>query len=44
MPPGCYAMSTGKYGSEIRGKVLNVVLEKDGVDQLGRSCEKLSIA
>jgi len=26
--------------SEIPGKLLNVMLEKDGEDQLNRSCEK----
>ena len=31
-------------GQKYRGSFLNVVLEKDGEDQLGRSCEKLSIA
>jgi hypothetical protein len=45
----CYIWNTvsvwcwklGRFGKEIRNtwKVLNVVLEKDGEDQLDRSCE-----
>jgi len=46
----CYIWSMAFYGaetwtlrgsrSELRGKFSNVVLEKDGEDQLDRSCEK----
>ena len=36
-------LKLGDFGKYIRNtwKVLNVVLEKDREDQLGRSCEKL---
>jgi hypothetical protein len=30
----------GVHGMKLPGKFLNVVLEKDGEDQLDRSCEK----
>ena len=35
-------LKLGRFGQQIRNtwKVLNVVLEKDGEDQLDRSCEK----
>ena len=43
----CYIWSIALYGaetwdsrSETPGKFLDVVLEKDGKDQLDRSCEK----
>jgi len=32
-----------KSKSELPGKLLNLVLEKDGGDQLDRMCEKLRI-
>ena len=36
----CWNLDTSKSRSEIPGKFWNVVLEKDGEDQLDRSCEK----
>ena len=36
-----WKMDTSQSRSEIPGKFWNVVLEKDGKDQLDRSCEKL---
>jgi hypothetical protein len=37
----CYIWSIALYGAaETSGKFLNVVLEKDGEDQLDQSCEK----
>ena len=36
---GCFYLCSGSR-SDIPGKFLNVVLEKDGEDQLDRSCEK----
>jgi hypothetical protein len=36
----CWRLETSESRSEIPGKFLNVVLEKDGKDQLDRSCEK----
>jgi hypothetical protein len=35
-------LKLGRFGQQIRipGKFWNVVLEKDGEDQLDRSCEK----
>jgi len=38
---GAETWDTLKSRSEIPWKFWNVVLEKDGADQLGRSCEKL---
>ena len=40
---GCMVLKLGRSGQQIRNawKVLNVVLEKDGEDQLDRSCKKL---
>jgi hypothetical protein len=39
----CMAMNldNSEIRSEIPGKFLNVILEKGGENQLGRSCEKL---
>ena len=34
-------LDTSEIRSEIPGKCLNVILEKDGEDQLDRSCKKL---
>jgi hypothetical protein len=34
-------LDTSEIRSEIPGKFLNVILEKDGEDQLVRLCEKL---
>jgi hypothetical protein len=34
-------LNTSECRSEVPGQVKNVVLEKDGEEQLGRSCEKL---
>ena len=34
-------LDTWESGAEIPGKFWNAVLEKDGEDQLSRSCEKL---
>ena len=34
-------MDISERRSEIPGKFLNVELDKDGEDQLGRACEKL---
>jgi hypothetical protein len=39
----CWNLGTSESRSEILGKVWNMILEKDGEDQLDRSCEKLSI-
>jgi hypothetical protein len=36
----CWNVDTLESGSEISGKFLNVVLEKNGEDQLDRTCEK----
>jgi hypothetical protein len=36
----CWNMDTSESRSEISRKFWNVVLEKDGEDQSGRSCEK----
>ena len=36
----CWNLDTSESRSEILGKFLNVVLEKDGEDRLDRSCEK----
>ena len=38
----CMVLKLGRFGQQIRNtwKLLNVVLEKDGEDQLDRSCEK----
>ena len=36
----CWNLVTSGSKSETPGKFLNVVLEKDGEDQLDRSCEK----
>jgi hypothetical protein len=36
----CWNLYTSETGSEIPGKFSNVVLEKNGEDQLDRSCEK----
>ena len=36
-------LDTAESRSEIPGKFWNVVLEEDGDDQLGRSCEKWSV-
>jgi len=35
----CWKLDTSESRSEIPGKLLNVVLEKDREDQLDRSCE-----
>jgi hypothetical protein len=37
---GCWNLDTSESRSETPGKFWNVVLEKDGEDQLDRSCEK----
>jgi hypothetical protein len=37
---GAENVYTSGSRSEIPGTILSVVLEKDGEDQLGRSCEK----
>jgi len=39
----CWNLETSESVSEILGKFWDVVLEKDGEDQLGRSYEKLTI-
>jgi hypothetical protein len=39
----CWNLGASCSRSETPGRVLNVVLEKDGEDQLDRSCEKWSI-
>ena len=38
-------LKLGRFGQQIRNtwKVFNVVLEKDGEDQLDRSCDKRSV-
>jgi hypothetical protein len=36
----CWKLETSESRSELPRKLLNVVLEKDGKDQLDRSCEK----
>jgi hypothetical protein len=36
----CWKLDISESRSEITGKILNVVLEKDGEDQSDRSCEK----
>jgi hypothetical protein len=36
----CWNLDTTEGRSEISGKFLNMMLEKDGEDQLDRSCEK----
>jgi len=36
----CSSLDASRSRSEIPGKFRNVVLEEDGEDQLGRSCEK----
>jgi len=36
----CWKLDISESGSEITGKILNVVPEKDRKDQLDRSCEK----
>ena len=38
---GAETKDTWESGSDITWKLWNVVLEKDGEDQLDRSCEKL---
>ena len=40
----CWNLDASGSRSETPGKFWNPVLEKDGEDQLDRSCEKLSIA
>jgi hypothetical protein len=37
----CWNVDTSESGSEVSRKFWNVVLEKNGEDQLDRSCEKL---
>jgi methylphosphotriester-DNA--protein-cysteine methyltransferase len=39
----CWKLETSERRSEVLGKILNVVLEKDEEDQLDRSCEKWSV-
>ena len=39
----CWNLDTSESRSEVSGKFWNVVLEKDGDNQLDRSCEKWSI-
>jgi len=39
----CWHLGTSEISSEISAKFFNVVLEKVGEDQLGRSCQILSI-
>jgi hypothetical protein len=36
----CWNVDTSENRSEVSGKIWNVVLEKNGEDQLDRSCEK----
>ena len=36
----CWNLDISESRSEIPGNIWNVVLEKDGEDQLDRSCEK----
>jgi hypothetical protein len=36
----CQNLNTSECRSEVPRQVINVVLEKDGEEQLGRKCEK----
>ena len=37
----CWSLDTSGSRSEVPGKMRNLVLEKDGVEQFDRSCEKV---